>query len=103
MTATYRVSDAELEAYANDGALLLKSVIDEPWLAQVAEAIERVIESPGPFCHGYEADNGRGRFHGKLRIWENDKAFREFCFDSGLPQIAAQFFGSSRVNLLYDQ
>ena len=58
---------------------------------------------PGPFCHGYEADNGRGRFHGNLRMWENDKAFREFCFDSGLPQIAAQFFGSSRVNLLYDQ
>ena len=46
MTATYRVSDAELEAYANDGALLLKSIIDEPWLAQVAEAIERVIDSP---------------------------------------------------------
>lgn len=103
MTATYRVSDAELEAYANDGALLLKSVIDAPRLAQVAEAIERDIDSPGPFCHGYEADNGRGRFHGNLRIWENDKAFREFCFASGLPEIAAQFFGSSRVNLLYDQ
>ena len=56
MTATYRVSDAELDAYANDGALLLKSVIDAPRLAQVAEAIERDIDSPGPFCHGYEAD-----------------------------------------------
>ena len=67
-----------------------------------ASAIERDINDPGPFCHSYESDNGRGCFPGNLRVWQNDPAFRDYCFDSALPRITTAFFGSSKINLLYD-
>ncbi|MDE0705573.1 MAG: hypothetical protein OXH59_17830, partial [Rhodospirillaceae bacterium] len=98
----YRVTPQEIEAFGADGAVLLKGVIGPEWRERVAAAIERDIANPGPFCHSYEAA-GEGRFHGNLRVWQNDPDFRAYCFESGLPELAAQFFGASKINLLYDQ
>ena len=98
----YRTAPADIEAFDADGAVLLKGVIGREWLDRVAAAIERDIENPGPFFHGYDTE-GRGRFHGNLRIWQTDPDFRAYCFESGLAGLAAQFLGASRVNLLYDQ
>ena len=98
----YRITPADIDSYDADGAVLLKGVIGREWLDRVAAAIERDIEKPGPFFHGYDTE-GRGRFHGNLRIWETDPDFRAYCFESGLAEIAAGFFGASKVNLLYDQ
>ena len=99
---TYRVTPADIESYDRDGAVLLKGVVGPEWLDRVAAAIERDIETPGPFFHSYDTE-GKGRFHGNLRIWQTDPDFRAYCFESGLPELAARFFGASRVNLLYDQ
>ena len=98
----YRAASQEIDAFEADGAVLLKGVIGPDWRARVAAAIERDIVDPGPFFHGYEAE-GQGRFHGNLRVWQNDPVFRAYCFESGLPELAAQFFGASKINLLYDQ
>ena len=97
-----RASRQEIEAFEADGAVLLKDVIGPEWRERVAAAIERDIANPGPFCHSYESD-GQGRFHGNLRVWQNDPDFRAYCFESGLAELAAQFFGAAKVNLLYDQ
>ncbi|MCY4190613.1 MAG: phytanoyl-CoA dioxygenase family protein [Rhodospirillaceae bacterium] len=97
------ITPEDRRAYDKDGAVILKGIINGFWRERVAEAIERDIKNPGPFCHSYDAADGKGRFHGNLRTWENDPDFRAYCFDSPLPDIAAQFFGSPKVNLLYDQ
>ena len=97
------ITEAQRKAYEDDGALVLRGVIDPAWLPRLAEAIERDIASPGPNYHGYAADNGTGRFHDNLRLWQSDDCFREFCLKSNLPALAQQFFQSQRVNLLYDQ
>jgi len=98
-----RVSEADLQAYDEDGACVLRGVIDAQWRAELADAIERDIANPGPNYHGYAAEEEAGGFHGNLRIWENDQTFHRFCHQSLLPELAQQFFRSARVNLLYDQ
>ena len=95
------VADSDLEAYQRDGAVPLRGLIDTDTLDDLARAIEDDIREPGPFYHGYESEEGR--FHGNLRLWETHEAFRRVCLDSELPAIARQFFGSRKVNLLYDQ
>ncbi len=99
----YLVSPEVIDAYNKDGAAVLRGVIDTNWLAKLSAAIERDIAAPGPYFHGYDAEDGRGRFHGNLRIWESDPDFRGLCFESGLAQVAQQFFASQKINLLYDQ
>lgn len=96
------ITSAEIEAYHHDGVTVLRQVVNADWRARLAAAIERDIQHPGPFYHGYEADEG-GRFHGNLRLWESDETFRDFCLHSPLPTLAQPFFNSAKVNLLYDQ
>ena len=100
---TFTLVQSDIDAYKNDGAVLLKNVISRKWLDRVAGAIERDILDPGPFCHSYEPEDGQGRFHGNLRTWQNDPEFHAYCFETDLPKIAAQLFNTDRVNLLYDQ
>ena len=97
-----QISSDDLQRYAQDGALVLRNVVSANWLEKLAEAIERDINEPGPFFHGYGTDEG-GRFHGNLRIWQNDEVFREFCLASNLPGLARQFLQTEKLNLLYDQ
>ncbi|MGH1358926.1 MAG: phytanoyl-CoA dioxygenase family protein [Burkholderiaceae bacterium] len=89
--------------YAEHGATVLRSAVSAEWVELLRAAIERDIESPGPYFHGYKPSDGQGRFHGNLRLWQHDEIFREFCLESYLPTIAQQFFEGGQVNLLYDQ
>ena len=95
------VDAADIAAYQRDGVVVLRNVISPEWQERIAGAIERDIADPGPFDHSYATD--RGRFHGNLRIWQNDAEFAEFCLHSPAKTIAKQCLRSTRLNLLYDQ
>ncbi len=97
-----KVPARSIEEYDRDGATVLRGLVDAGWQTRLSEAIERDIDNPGPFFHGYDAPDG-GQFHGNLRTWQNDDDFRAFCLDSNLPDIARQFLRANRLNLLYDQ
>jgi ectoine hydroxylase-related dioxygenase (phytanoyl-CoA dioxygenase family) len=90
-----------IDDYERDGAVALQGVISDIELDELAAAIERDIDNPGPFFHGYESEEGR--FHGNLRLWETDTSLRALCLDSRLPAIARHYLRSRKVNLLYDQ
>ena len=98
---TYDIKQSDIDAFNRDGVVPLRQVVNDNWLERLAAAIEDDIREPGPFYHGYESDEGR--FHGNMRLWETNEVFRDYCLNSHLPAIAQEFFGSSKVNLLYDQ
>ncbi len=97
------IGNAEVCAFEEDGAIVLRGVISPEWIEKIATAIDRDIADPGPFVHAYPAKDGSGKFHGNLRIWENDPVFHEFCASSPLPALAARLLRSETVSLLYDQ
>lgn len=101
--AEVKIPTEAIDQYHRDGATVLRSLVDADWRRRLGAAIDADIQSPGPFVHGYDTAGGKGRFHGNLRTWETDDTFREFCLTSPLPEIAARFLGSEKVNLLYDQ
>src|SRR5210317_253755 len=92
---------ADIDAFHQDGVVPLRQLIGQTDLERLALAIEDDIREPGPFFHGYESDEGR--FHGNLRLWETHETFRDICLNSQLPGLAQSFFGSRKINLLYDQ
>lgn len=103
MRSEIEVAEADIDAFHADGAIALRGAVDAGWRQVLAEAIEADIAAPGPFYHGYEPENGRGRFHGNLRTWEQHEGFRRFCFASPLPGVAQRLLRSRKINLLYDQ
>jgi len=102
VNSTYRrIAESEVAAFERDGVICLRALIDAEWRTRLARAIERDIETPGEFHHGYEAS--KGRFHGTSRIWQTDADVRDYVFESPLPELAATFLRARKVNLLYDQ
>lgn len=95
------VTNADIDAYNNDGVVALRGLINSADLKKLRDAVEDDIREPGPFFHGYESDEGK--FHGNLRLWEAHEAFRNMCLNSELPEIARAFFDARKINLLYDQ
>lgn len=96
-----QISEGLIEQYWADGAVVVRGAVDAEWRERLAAAIERDIADPGPFDHSY--DVAGGRFHGNLRVWQNDSDFRDFCLAGPAVDLARQFVRATHLNLLYDQ
>lgn len=97
------ISEAELAAYEADGAAVLRGVLDARWIARMQDAIDRVLERPGPLSMEYTPEHRPGRFYVDLFVWRSQPAFRAFMEDSPMPELAARIMRSPSVRLFYDQ
>lgn len=97
------ITKTDIETYDRDGVLLLRDFVGQDWLGRIREGIERDIADPGPGYHGYQTEDGKGRFHGNFDLRLKDEDFRAYCEESHLPAVAAELLQTDKVNLLYDQ
>jgi Protein involved in biosynthesis of mitomycin antibiotics/polyketide fumonisin len=86
-----------------NGVVLLKNMIENKWQRIILDAIEEDIKKPSPFFHAYKTEEGKGNFHGNLRIWQHYQGLKDYCLNSPLPYFAAQLLNSNKINLFYDQ
>jgi ectoine hydroxylase-related dioxygenase (phytanoyl-CoA dioxygenase family) len=84
------VSKEDKAAFDRDGAVLLRGLIDQTAQDSLREAIARELERPQ-------------EFFGRRLLWRSDPDFARFCRESCTPQIIAELFGTSTVNLFMDQ
>ncbi len=78
------------KTYSSDGVVLLKGVLDATQRDALGQAVERTI------------DESTNYFHYRM-LWPHDEALSKLCRESVLPQLAAQFLNTDKVNLLFDQ
>lgn len=97
------ISDGEREAYARDGAVILRDCLQQAWIARMREAVERVLARPSEAAVEYTPEGKSGRYLGDFFTWLRDDDFRAIAFESPLPQLAADLMGSREVNFFYDQ
>ncbi len=45
------ITDADVAAYRRDGAVYLRAMFDQDWLALLAKGVERNIAEPGRYAH----------------------------------------------------
>ena len=86
----YKVGDDVKTAFARDGAAVLRGIVDEAWLERLRMSIDRNFKRDKYYFH-------------YIYVWQRDPELAEFCFQSTLPEVAAQLLDTGKVNLLYDQ
>ena len=96
------VTDKDVETFWEDGVVCLRGMIDGDWIKRMREAMERVLEQPGPQGMNFNADGTEGRMFYENHMWTYDDDFRAFVFESPLAQIAAMLMRSNRINIVYD-
>jgi ectoine hydroxylase-related dioxygenase (phytanoyl-CoA dioxygenase family) len=91
----YIVTPEQVDAYDRDGVVLLPGLAGPDWLERLRQGIERsLIDDKSAQPNAYFM---------RLRLWEHDPDLRAFCFESAVPEAAAQLMRTDKVNLLYDQ
>jgi ectoine hydroxylase-related dioxygenase (phytanoyl-CoA dioxygenase family) len=102
MTHPTPVDAAWLEAYAEDGASVLRDVIPQAWVTRMRDALDEVLKTKSDLAMNL-APGEQGAFFNDLFLWRWQDDFRAFIFDSPLPELASQILQTDDVRLLYDQ
>jgi len=98
---TLSLNSAQVDELNTRGVTVVRQAIGIDWIERLRTAVDRDMSQQRPYACNYASEGGR--FYGNVRMWEYDPVFREFCLTSPLPQLASEFFDSSKVNLLHDQ
>ncbi|HEY3811960.1 MAG TPA: phytanoyl-CoA dioxygenase family protein [Caulobacteraceae bacterium] len=98
------VTQAERDAYARDGAVVLRGMLQADWIERMREAVDRAVAAPSSAASEYTEEGAGGRYLGDFFVWRRDPVFRAFELESPLPRVAAQMMDDAdEVTLFYDQ
>ncbi len=96
------ITEDEVEAFARDGATVLRGVFDQEWIELLAAGVARNLAEPGRFAHHYTDADQPGGFFGDYCNWDRIEEYRRVAFDSPAPMIAARMMRSEKVNLFHE-
>jgi ectoine hydroxylase-related dioxygenase (phytanoyl-CoA dioxygenase family) len=95
--------DHELaEAFATDGVVCVRGVLDRGELAAAAAAIESVLASPGPLTQVASGAGDPGRFTEDFCRWQEIAEIERLARHSRVPQIAATLMATPQVRFYHD-
>lgn len=99
--ASYSITDAELAAYRQDGAVVLRGLFSNH-LDALSSGIEHNMSDPGPYAaenlHAHEG----GRFFDDYCNWQRIPEFRQVIEASAVGAVAAELMQSRTTQLFHD-
>jgi ectoine hydroxylase-related dioxygenase (phytanoyl-CoA dioxygenase family) len=96
------VSEADIAAYARDGAVCLRGAFATAWLDLLAAGVERNMADPSPDGCRYTPEGAPGGFYDDYCNWQRIAEYRRFIFDSPAAGIAGRLMGSREVRLYHE-
>ena len=103
ITRARALSAEEISRFHEDGAAVLRGVLDSSWITRMQTAVDRSLAAPGEAAIEYTPKDKQGRYLGDFFMWIRDAEFRALMMDSPLPEVAAQIMSANEVHFLYDQ
>ena len=95
------VTDAMVDAYHRDGAVLIPGLFAE-WVDTIAAGIERNMAEPGPYAAENLKPGEGGRFFDDYCNWERIPEFTEVVRKSPAAAVAAKLMRSRSVQMFHD-
>lgn len=96
------VDAATIEAYARDGAVVVRGAFTSDEVDLVARGVERNLAEPGPLAQVASDPDDPGRFVEDFCNWQRIAEYREFIETSDAAEIARHLMGSEHVRLYHD-
>jgi len=100
------IDEETLRRYREDGAVVLRGLLDATTIERLREAVQTVLGDPSPHGNEYAAP-GQARFAQDMFMAQRPDAagavFRRLVHDSPMAEAAAQLMGAREVRFFYDQ
>jgi ectoine hydroxylase-related dioxygenase (phytanoyl-CoA dioxygenase family) len=97
-----RIPDELAEAFARDGVVCVREVLDPGELAQAVRAIDAVLASPGPLAQVASGEHDPGSFTEDFCRWREIPEIERLARNSRVPQIAAALMATPQVRFYHD-
>lgn len=98
---THKISPEQVEAFARDGVICVKNVLDDNWVERMRTAVDKNVLTAGPL-EKKGVLRPEGRVEHTSSLWLVDTDFRALAFESPLAALAAQVLKSEKLNFLTD-
>lgn len=95
-------SPADIQAFADDGAVVLRGVLSAQEIDTLRVGIERNLAHLSPRAKTASGKDDPGLFVEDFCTWQDNPEYREILFGSALGRIAGALTGSSVIRLFHD-
>ena len=92
----------QIEEFQRDGATVLRAVVDDRWLALLAEGVEYNRNHPSEWSHWYTSPDEAVGFWSDYVTWPVVEQYRRVVFESGLAELARELMGSTTVRFFHE-
>src|ERR1700733_384563 len=89
-------------AFALDGVVCIRSVLDEAQVAVAAAAIDAVLARPGPLAQVGSSPDDPGAFTEDFCRWQQVPAIEQLARQSRVPAVAAALLGTAQLRFYHD-
>ena len=96
------IDEKIIENYQNNGAALLKNIIDSKWINELQIGVKKNFENPSKYKCVYEKKDGKELFYDDYCNWDRINEYKNFIFNSNIAKIAKQLMMSKKVNLFHE-
>ena len=96
------IDEATIEAYAADGAVPLRGILDDATLDLRRPGIDANMASPSEYSCEYTPDGSPGRFWDDYCNWQRIPEYRQVLFESPLAEAAAALMQSETARLFHE-
>ena len=97
-----QVDSADVQAYARDGAVVLRGIFTPEQVELVRAGVTRNLADPGPLAAVASDESDAGRFIEDFCNWQRIPEYEEFIRTSPAADIARQLMQSEHVRLYHD-
>jgi ectoine hydroxylase-related dioxygenase (phytanoyl-CoA dioxygenase family) len=97
-----RLDDEAIAAFARDGVICLRSVLDPGEVAVAVAAIDAVLARPGPLAQVASAPGDPGAFTEDFCRWREIDEIERLARHSRVPALAAALMATPRVRFYHD-
>ena len=101
-TAYRDLTDEEIRSYQEEGAVRVPQCVAPAWVERMTKAIDRQLARPSKWVHDTNPGARQGRFLHDRYLWPTETDFREFAFNSGVGELAAQAMESDTARIYFD-
>jgi len=96
------ISQTDVATYANDGVLLIKSLLTRNEVSDLREGIDVNISNPSSRAQVASDENDPGWFLEDFCTWQENPAYQRVIFESDISEVAAKLMCSKEVRLFHD-
>ena len=102
MTVDAEVDAGIVAAYARDGVVCVRNVLDPDEVDIARRGIAAVLTEPGPLAQVASGSDDPGRFFEDFCRWQEIAEIEQLARHSRVPRIAAELLGGGPVRLYHD-